>query len=71
MHAHEESDEVYMVLEGAITLQIEDESTTVSAGVICFVPVGIFHAVTNVDVPYQGFVIRAPSVQDKIYPPVT
>lgn len=68
MHAHEESDEVYMVLEGAISLQIEDEITRVSAGEICFVPLGVFHAVTHVDVPYRGFVIRAPSVQDKIRP---
>lgn len=67
MHAHTESDEVYLVLEGAIPLQIEDQMTTVSSSEICFVPRGEFHAVTHVEVPYRGFVIRAPSVNDKIH----
>lgn len=71
LHAHLESDEVYLVLEGMIELAIEDETVIIAAGEICFVPRGAFHAVTNVHVPYRGFVIRAPSVADKIYPPET
>lgn len=69
LHAHLESDEAYLVLEGEITLAIEEDTTIVSAGEICFVPKGVSHAVTNVRVPYRGFVIRAPSVEDKMYPP--
>lgn len=68
MHAHGESDGAYLVLEGTITLQIQDEIINIESGEICFVPKGVFHAVTKVTVPYRGFVLRAPSVQDKIYP---
>lgn len=68
LHAHTDSDEAYLVLEGAITLQIGDQVTTVSSSEICFVPKAVFHAVTQVDVPYRGFVIRASSVADKIHP---
>lgn len=67
LHLHLESDEAYIVLEGAITLAIDEERVTVLAGEVCFVPSGVFHAVVSVETPYRGFVIRAPASQDKVY----
>lgn len=66
-HIHQESDEAYMVLEGAITLSIEQEEVVVASGEICFVPAGDAHSVIDVQVPYRGFVIRAPASADKVY----
>ncbi len=66
-HLHRDSDEVYIVLKGAIVLDIEDERLTISAGDVCFVPAGVFHAVVAVETPIQNFVIRSPAGQDKTY----
>jgi mannose-6-phosphate isomerase-like protein (cupin superfamily) len=66
MHSHTVSDEAYLVLEGDITLVIEDERVVVGPGEICFVPAGTFHALTHVTTPYRGFVIRGPALDDKI-----
>jgi len=66
MHKHTASDEAYMVLEGDITLMIEDERVIVGPGEICFVPAGVFHALIHVTPPYRGFVIRAPALDDKV-----
>lgn len=68
LHAHTESDEAYIVQEGTITLDIDGEIKEVGPGSICVVGRNVFHAVIKVETPYQGLVIRAPSVQDKIYP---
>lgn len=66
MHQHAVGDEAYMVLEGVITLMIEDEQVTVGPGEICFVAAGTIHALIEVTPPYRGFVIRAPAIEDKI-----
>lgn len=66
-HLHSGSDEAYIVLNGMISLDIEGELVTVSAGEVCFVPTGVFHAVISVETPYRGFVVRAPALQDKVY----
>ncbi|MGB3329466.1 MAG: cupin domain-containing protein [Thermomicrobiales bacterium] len=69
MHMHTEGDEAYLVLEGSITLLIEDERVRVSAGEVCFVAAGTFHALIDVTPPYRGFVIRAPAIDDKVSRP--
>jgi mannose-6-phosphate isomerase-like protein (cupin superfamily) len=66
-HLHTDSDEVYIVLKGTIVLEIEDERLTVSAGEVCFIPSGSFHAIVAVETPVQSLVIRAPAIQDKVY----
>ncbi|MCA9834020.1 MAG: cupin domain-containing protein [Thermomicrobiales bacterium] len=67
IHCHRDSDEAYIVMEGAITLVIDGESVVVNKGEICTVGRGSFHAITEAQVPYRGLVVRAPSVQDKEY----
>ncbi len=66
-HLHTDSDEVYLVLKGAMVLEVEDERVTVSAGEVCFVPAGTFHALVTVETPIQSLVIRSPASQDKVY----
>lgn len=66
-HLHTDSDEAYIVLKGAIVLEIEDERVTVSTGEVCFVPSGVVHAVVQAETPVQALVIRAPASQDKEY----
>lgn len=66
-HLHRESDEAYLVLEGALMLSVGDEVHRIVAGEICFVAAGVVHAIVEVDTPYSGFVIRAPAVDDKVY----
>lgn len=66
-HQHVKSDEIYIVLKGAMIPEVEEERMTIAAGEVCFVPAGVFHAVIAVDVPMQGFVIRSPASQDKTY----
>ena len=66
-HLHTNSDEVYLVLEGAIVFEVEDERFTIAAGEICLVPAGTFHAIVAVETPIKSLVIRAPASQDKVY----
>jgi mannose-6-phosphate isomerase-like protein (cupin superfamily) len=66
-HLHRDSDEVYIVLDGVIVLDIEDEQLRVSAGEVCFVPAGVFHAVVAVETPIRNLVIRSPAGSDKTY----
>lgn len=67
LHYHSESDECFIVLKGSITVQVEDEVFTVNAGEYCCFPIGVWHAVIDVQVPVESLMIRAPSVADKTY----
>lgn len=67
LHAHLESDECFIVLKGSLTVQVEDEVYTVMAGEFCCFPVGVYHAVLGVETPAETFMIRAPSLSDKIH----
>lgn len=67
IHFHEASDELYLVLQGAMSLQIDGESVIVGPGEICIVAATVPHAVVHVETPYRGFVIRAPALQHKVY----
>ncbi|MDD3168848.1 MAG: cupin domain-containing protein [Eubacteriales bacterium] len=42
-HVHEESDELFYVIEGSFLLEIEDESIRMSSGDVVIVPKGIKH----------------------------
>jgi mannose-6-phosphate isomerase-like protein (cupin superfamily) len=67
-HAHEQSDEIFVVLEGRIVIATASGEVTVSAEEFCCFPAGVEHAVVRAEPPTRHFVIRAPSVQDKVYP---
>lgn len=65
-HLHRESDEVYVVLEGAIDLDIEGSVITVAAGEAVTVGAGVSHSLVFVHSPARGLTIRGPAVDDKV-----
>ena len=67
LHAHEESDECFIVLKGQLTVNVEGEIHVISAGEFCCFPVGVYHAVVAVQTPAETLMIRAPSINDKVY----
>lgn len=67
MHLHQNSWEYYLVLEGGITLQFEDEQIAVNAGEILEVPPRVNHSLHSRQAPFRGFTIRVPvELDDKI-----
>ena len=67
LHAHTDSDECFIVLKGSLTVRVEKEVYTVSAGEFCCFPTGLYHAILSVETPVETFMIRAPSLEDKVY----
>jgi len=66
-HAHQQSDECFIVLKGALIVDVEGERRTIGAGEFCCFPAGVFHAVVGVQTPAETLMIRSPSVNDKVY----
>lgn len=65
-HAHAACDEFFVVLSGTMTFEVRGESYVIQAGEFCHFPAGVFHRVAQVTRPLEAFVIRAPSIPDKI-----
>ena len=42
-HAHEESDETFIVIDGEMTIEFRDKSVHLNKGEICVVPKGVEH----------------------------
>lgn len=66
-HAHEASDELFIVLEGSLVAEVEGSSHIVGPRQFCHFPIGVFHRIVRVVGPLEALVIRAPSVDDKVY----
>lgn len=64
-HLHTGSDEVFVVLEGRLTIEVEGERVEVGPGEFCCFRRGVVHAVVAVETPARTLMIRAPSVDDK------
>lgn len=65
-HLHRTSDEVYVVIEGAIELEVAGSRITVAAGEAVTVGAGVPHALVAVQHPARGMTIRGPAVDDKV-----
>lgn len=65
-HAHTSSDEVYIVLQGEMAIDVAGKVAVVRAGEFLCVPAGTVHRLVNVLTPVKSFVIRGPSVDDKV-----
>ena len=70
-HAHLTSDECFIVLQGSLLVEVEGERIMVGPREFCCFPRGVYHAVVQVFPPVECFMIRAPSVEDKVYPTST
>lgn len=66
-HYHTASDEIFIVLTGAIIVEVDGERVRVGADELCAFPAGVVHSVVEVELPVESFMIRAPSVADKVY----
>jgi len=66
-HMHTESDEIFVVLQGALTIEVEGERFSVGAREFCCFPRGVYHSIVEVHPPVETLMIRAPSIDDKVY----
>jgi mannose-6-phosphate isomerase-like protein (cupin superfamily) len=66
-HVHQESDECFIILQGTIVVEVEGEQFTVGPREFCCFPQGVYHSVIQVFPPVESLMIRAPSVNDKLY----
>jgi mannose-6-phosphate isomerase-like protein (cupin superfamily) len=66
-HYHEESDEIFLVLKGALHVEVDGQVHRIGPREFCCFPAGQWHAVVRVEVPAETLMIRAPSVNDKVY----
>jgi mannose-6-phosphate isomerase-like protein (cupin superfamily) len=66
-HAHLTSDECFIVLRGSLLVEVEGERVLIGPREFCCFPRGVYHAVVQVFPPVESLMIRAPSVDDKIY----
>lgn len=65
-HYHTNSDEIYIVLEGAINLTVNGNAVRIVEGEHVCVQRGEKHQLISVEVPHRSFVMRGPSIQDKV-----
>jgi mannose-6-phosphate isomerase-like protein (cupin superfamily) len=66
-HMHLNSDECFIVLLGSLLVEVEGERVMIGPREFCCFPRGVFHAVVQVFPPVESLMIRAPSVEDKVY----
>jgi mannose-6-phosphate isomerase-like protein (cupin superfamily) len=64
VHIHNEHEEAFYVLDGALTLLLGDETVTVEAGGFAVVPRGVRHSPSNAGaVPVRFFFISSPPME--------
>ena len=66
-HAHHDSDECFIILRGQLVVEVEGQRHTIGPREFCCFPTGVYHAVVEVHPPVETLMIRAPSVNDKVY----
>ena len=66
-HYHKESDEIFLVLKGALHVAVEGQIHRIGEREFCCFPARQWHSIVQVEVPVETLMIRAPSVDDKVY----
>lgn len=66
-HAHQDSDECYLLLRGSLVLEIEGERVMLGPREFCCLASGTYHQVVEVSPPIECLILRGPSVADKRY----
>ena len=67
LHYHEQSDEIFIVLRGALHVEVDGQTHRIGEREFCCFPAGHWHSIIRVEVPAETLMIRAPSVDDKVY----
>jgi mannose-6-phosphate isomerase-like protein (cupin superfamily) len=68
-HFHRCSDECFVVLRGALIVEVDGQRHRIGPREFCCFPAELVHAIVAVETPVETLMIRAPSTDDKIYPP--
>lgn len=69
-HAHQESDECFLVFQGVIIVEVEGERVTIGPREFCGFPRGVYHQVVEMHPPVECLILRnCPPVRtsDKMY----
>jgi ribosomal protein S18 acetylase RimI-like enzyme/mannose-6-phosphate isomerase-like protein (cupin superfamily) len=66
-HKHLQSDECFIVLRGSLVVEVDGRYVTIGPREFCCFPAGQYHAIVEVHPPLETLMIRAPSVDDKVY----
>lgn len=66
LHAHQGSDEIFVVLEGRVVVEVDGDRVTIEPGEFCCFPSGVQHAVLETHPPLRTLMFRAPSLDDKV-----
>ena len=66
-HMHTLSDECFVVLRGSLVVEVAGQRYTIGPRAFCCFPAGLYHAIVEVHPPVETLMIRAPSIDDKIY----
>ena len=67
LHYHKGSDEIFVVLKGALHVEVEGQVHRIAEREFCCFPAGQWHAVVRVELPAETLMIRSPSINDKVY----
>ena len=65
-HAHAASDEIFIVLEGTVVIEVDGARVEIGPGEFCCFPQGLAHSVVETRPPLRTFMLRAPSIDDKV-----
>ncbi len=66
-HKHLHSDECFIVLRGSLVVEVDGRRFTIGPREFCCFPAEQYHAIVEVRPPVETLMIRAPSVNDKVY----
>ena len=66
-HLHLRSDECFVVLQGALIVEVDGQRHRIGPREFCCFPAETVHAVVAVETPVETLMIRAPSTDDKVY----
>jgi mannose-6-phosphate isomerase-like protein (cupin superfamily) len=66
-HKHLQSDECFVVLKGSLLVEVEGERFMIGPREFCCFPAGIYHSIIESYPPLETLMIRAPSIEDKVY----
>jgi quercetin dioxygenase-like cupin family protein len=67
-HVHQNEDETFAVLEGAITFQLGARTVETPAGGLVFIPRGLWHAFVNTDpAPAKALIIVTPAGLERYF----
>jgi len=66
LHAHTQSDEIYLLLQGRLDLVIAGDLVLMFPGEMVFVKAGVVHGVVGGVGPIEHFGFRAPALEDRV-----